>query len=80
MLCNDDQILDINDTVTQRCWANITQRIVFAPVVHDYAHVGSVDYSVAVQVNDRKDWRLPYVIATDSAGPAGRKEEGRTIR
>ncbi len=50
MLSKDNQVLDINDAVAERCRANITQGIVLAPVVNHYAHIVSIYNSVAIKV------------------------------
>ena len=55
MLSQHDHVLCIHDAVTPGHWADITQGVVFAPVVNHYAHVGAIDNSVTVQVNYRHD-------------------------
>jgi hypothetical protein len=71
MLRKHDQVLDIDDAISEGCRADVTQGVVFAPVVNHYAHIRRVNNSIAIEVNDRKDWGLPYVLATDSAGSGG---------
>ena len=73
VLRENDQVLDIDYAVTPGHRANIVQWLVRTPIINHYAHIGRVDNSVAVKVNDGDDWRLPYVIATEPAGPPGSK-------
>jgi hypothetical protein len=44
-----------------------------------YTHFGSIDNSVAVEVDNGDDWRLQYVLSTISAGSVGSEEECGTI-
>jgi len=59
MSCVFPALLGIYYTVSERCRANITQWLIRVPVVGHYAHVGVVQLSVAVKVNDWNDWHLP---------------------
>ncbi|MHC4542400.1 MAG: site-specific integrase [Planctomycetota bacterium] len=53
---------NIDDTVTPGHRANVTQGVIFSPVVHHDAQVGRVNNSVAVKVNNRNDGRLPNIV------------------
>jgi hypothetical protein len=52
MLSKGDKILDIDYAVAPGHRANVAKRIVCAPLIYHDAHIGTVNNSVAVEVND----------------------------
>jgi len=79
MLSKDDEVFDIDDAVTPGHRTNVTQGLVRTPVVNHDAHVGGIDNSVIVEVDDGDDWRLIYILAPFSAGTGRYKVEGETV-
>ena len=67
MLSQDDQVLNINNTVAPGHWADVTEWFISTPMVNNDAHVGGVNNPISIEVNDGNDGRLPEVIVTRSA-------------
>ena len=82
MLDQDDQILDIDNAVAPGHRPDVTQGIICTPAVDHDVDVRSLDGTIAVEVHNRNDRRLPEVLATMSArpiqGPVG-KVKGSAI-
>ncbi len=55
MLSKDNQVLDIDYAISPGHRADVTQGIVFTPVVNHNAHVGRIDNAITVEVNDWAD-------------------------
>ena len=53
MLGKNDKVLYINNTITPGHRANVTQRLIRAPIINHDAHVSGVNNSVAVEIEDR---------------------------
>ncbi len=58
MFSQHNQVLNINYLVTPGHGANVAEKIVRTPAIYYHAHIGSIDNSVTVKVNDRNDWGL----------------------
>ena len=79
MLSEDDEVLDIDDAVAPRHRADVTQRIVCAPVVDHDAHVDGINNPVTVEVDDRLNGGLPQVVSAAATWAVGVEVEGAAI-
>ena len=60
----NDEVLDIDYAITPRHGADITERIIRPQVVNNNTHVSGVHERVAVEIDNRYNWRLPQVETT----------------
>ncbi len=51
VLCKYNEVLDIDDAISEGCGANIAQGVVFTPVVNHDTHIRNIDNPVAIEVN-----------------------------